>query len=96
MSDEDRPFIVEKKWVQALHPEDPAVQVYVLATRVEALTKEKEKLEKSYAELATRVAKMEKTFNIGAGVLLVIPFIGTAIGAAVAYGKAILKPWTQQ
>lgn len=96
MSDEDRPFIVEKKWVQALHPEDPEVQVFILATRVEALTKEKEKIEKQYAALAERVAKMERTFNMGAGVLLVIPFLGTAIGVAIAYGKAILKPWTQQ
>ena len=96
MSDEDRPYTMEKKWAQALHPEDPAVQVYVLATRVEALTKEKENLEKQYALLAERVGKMEKTFNMGAGVLLVIPFLGGAIGFAIAYGKAILKPWTQQ
>lgn len=96
MSEEDRPSVVEKKWNQALHPEDPAVQVYVLATRVEALTKEKEALEKQYAALNERVVKMEKTFNMGAGVLLVIPFIGGAIGFAIAYGKAILRPWTQQ
>lgn len=96
MTDEDRPDTVEKKWRQALHPEDPEVQVYVLATRVEALTKEKEKLEKLTTELATRVAKMEKTFNMGAGVLLMIPFIGAAIGIAVNWGKHIFKPWTSQ
>ena len=96
MSEEEKPFVVDKKWRQALHPEDPEVQVYVLASRVEALTKEKEKLEKDYTSLNTRVLKMEKSFDRGAGILLVMPVIGAAIGLLLSYWKVLSKPWTNQ
>lgn len=96
MSDEDRPSIVEKKWQQALHPEDPAVQVYVLATRVEALTKEKEALEKTCADLSGRLAKIERAFDRGAGILLLVPILGGFVGWIISYWKVISKPWTNQ
>lgn len=96
MSNEDRPSVVEKKWAQALHPEDPAVQVYVLATRVETLTKEKEALEKTCAALSERLARIEKSFDRGAGILLVLPILGGIMGWVISYWKVITRPWTNQ
>jgi phosphoribosylaminoimidazole (AIR) synthetase len=67
---------------------DPDVRLRLLAYRVSVLTREKENLE-------VRVAKMEKSFNMGAGILLVMPILGSIIAVVLAYGKTIFKPWTQ-
>lgn len=61
-------------------------RVKFLAYRVTVLTREKESLE-------VRVAKMEKSFNMGAGILLVVPVLGSAIGLFLAFGKIIFAPW---
>jgi phosphoribosylaminoimidazole (AIR) synthetase len=66
---------------------DPEVRQKMLAYRVAVLTREKEQLE-------VRVAKMERTFTMGAGVLMVLPILGTAFGLILAYGQKIFKPWT--
>jgi hypothetical protein len=65
---------------------DPQSQIKFLAYRVSVLTREKESLE-------VRVAKMEKSFNMGAGILLVMPVLGSAIGLILAFGKIIFAPW---
>jgi hypothetical protein len=65
---------------------DPESRVKFLAYRVAVLTREKEELEE-------RVSKIEKSFNMGAGILLVLPIIGAAVGMMFAFGKQILKPW---
>ncbi len=96
MSDDSDVPLSERKWRAALNPESPEVQVFVLATRVEALTKEKEKLEREHAALNIRVSKMEKAFDRGAGILLVMPVIGATIGLLLSYWKVISKPWTNQ
>jgi phosphoribosylaminoimidazole (AIR) synthetase len=67
---------------------DPEVRLRLLAYRVSVLTREKENLE-------VRVAKMEKSFNMGAGILLVLPMLGSLVAIMMAYGRAIFKPWTQ-
>lgn len=66
---------------------DPESRIKFLAYRVSVLTREKESLE-------VRVAKMEKSFNMGAGILLVLPVLGSAIGLILAFGKVIFAPWT--
>lgn len=66
------------------NPED---KIKFLALRVAVLTREKEELEQ-------RVAKIEKSFNMGAGILLVIPILGSVFGIILAYGNKIFKPWT--
>jgi hypothetical protein len=65
---------------------DPRVQIKMLAYRVAVLTREKESLE-------TRVSKMERSFNMGAGVLLVIPIVGSILGFFIAVGKGFFAPW---
>lgn len=65
---------------------DPDARIKLLAYRVSTLTREKEALE-------VRVAKMEKSFNMGAGILLVLPVLGSAIGLILAFGKFIFAPW---
>jgi hypothetical protein len=65
---------------------DPQAQIKFLAYRVSVLTREKEGLE-------VRVAKMEKSFNMGAGILLVMPVLGSVIGLVLAFGKIIFAPW---
>lgn len=79
---------------------DPAFQVRILAVRVDALTKEKEdierELEKERVErraLDERVAVMERSFQRGAGALIVLPIVGSAVGLLFAYGKVIFAPW---
>lgn len=79
---------------------NPLFQVKLLAGRVDVLTKEKEDIEqdlrderKKRGDLETRVATMEKSFQRGAGALIVLPIIGTFIGIVLAYGKVIFKPW---
>ena len=74
--------------------DDPRFQVRVLSYRVDALTKEKEDIESDYRKLNDRVAAMERTFHRGAAAMLVLPFIGAAIGLLLSYGKLIFAPWT--
>src|ERR1700732_3109319 len=80
--------------------DDPAFQVHILAMRVDALTKEKEGIEEELREerkerklLDERVAVMERSFQRGAGALIVLPIIGTIVGLVFAYGKVIFGPW---
>lgn len=73
---------------------DPAFQVRIVSMRVDALTKEKEDLERRLEADEVRIAKMEKSFQRGAGIIMVLPILGTVIGLLLAYGKAIFAPWT--
>ena len=80
--------------------DDPRFQCRILAIRVDALTKEKEDIEKELVEerkarkdLDERVAVMERSFQRGAGALIVLPILGTIIGLVFAYGKIIFGPW---
>ena len=79
---------------------DPRFQVKMLGMRVETLTKEKEAIEEELREERTaridldkRVAAMERTFQRGAGAMIVLPIIGTVMGVLLAYGKVIFAPW---
>lgn len=88
---------------------DPKSQILILGERVTNLGKEKEKIERDHekdmakleethekdiAALTLRVVALEKSYQRGAGALLVLPFLGTAIGLVLAYGKTLLRPWT--
>lgn len=73
---------------------NPSYQVRILDMKVEALSKQKDELEKDVNEerierraLDVRVAKMEKSFQRGAGMMVMLPIIGTIIGIVVAYAK---------
>lgn len=72
---------------------DPAFLIRILSLRVDALTKEKEDLEKSERNLEERVAKIEGSLGKGAGILIGLASIGTIGGFLAAYGKSIFKPW---
>lgn len=79
---------------------DPRFQNKILGIRVDALTKEKEQIERELEEergerlaLAKRVATMERTFQRGAGAMIVIPILGSIVGLLFAYGKVIFAPW---
>lgn len=79
---------------------DPAFLVKLLGIRMDALTKEKEDIEKELScekqerrELEGRVAAMERSFQRGAGALIVLPVVGTIVGLLFAYGKIIFAPW---
>lgn len=83
------------------NPNNPYTAIALLGERVNNLGKEKETLErdleeerKERSDLEKRVATMEKSFQRGAGVLMVIPMIGTVITILLIYGKTIFAPWT--
>ena len=76
------------------NPHDLRTQVALLAMRVENLGREKEAIERSLERAETRLATMEKAFQRGAGIMMILPFAGTAIGLLLAYGKVIFAPWT--
>jgi hypothetical protein len=65
---------------------DPDSKIKFLALRVAVLTREKEELE-------VRISKIEKSFNMGAGILLILPILGSIIGMMFAFGKTLFKPW---
>lgn len=73
--------------------DDPRFQVKILAMRIDNLTREKEKLEQNASDLTKRVADMERSFQRGGGILIVLPIFGTIIGLILAYGKVIFAPW---
>lgn len=75
--------------------DDPRVAVKILAFRVDALTREKEDIEKTAKALELRLAAMERTFQRGAGAMIVIPVVGAIVGFLFAYGKVIFAPWTK-
>lgn len=84
------------------NPNNPYTQLALLAQRVDNLGKEKEAIEQDLRDeravavaLEKRVAAMEKSFQRGAGVLMVIPIIGTLIGILIAYGGKIFAPWAK-
>lgn len=87
------------------NPNNPYTQLALLAQRVDNLGKEKEDLErllehernervKHEAEMEVRMAKIENSFQKGAGILMVLPVLGTIFGLLIAYGKTIFAPWT--
>lgn len=87
-------------WEEDFDPNNPYTQFRLLAMRVTNLGKEKETLEVDLKEerearvkLEERVAKMERSFSMGAGVLLVLPVVGSCVGLIFAYGKTIFAPW---
>jgi len=72
---------------------NPYYQIRLLAQRVETLTKEKEEAEENIRNMEKRIAAMERSFQRGAGALIVLPIIGTFVGVLFAYGKIIFAPW---
>lgn len=89
------------------NPNNPYTQLALLAQRVDNLGKEKEELENGLlqerreraeheADLEKRLAKIENSFQRGAGVLMVLPIVGTVVGILFAYGKVIFRPWSGQ
>jgi hypothetical protein len=86
--DHERQRIWEK-----FDPNDPNVQILLLSREMDSLKRREEAVEKREDELEKRIAKMEASFNRGAGILMVLPIIGTVVGLLFAYGKVILKPW---
>ena len=88
-----------------IDPHDHRVQIALLAMRVDNIGREKETLErdleeeraarlKQELELGNRIAAMEKSFQRGAGIIMVLPILGTIGGLLIAYGKLIFAPWT--
>jgi hypothetical protein len=80
--------------------DDPRFQVRILSIRVDNLGKEKEDIEKELADervarkaLEDRIAVMERSFQRGAGALIILPIVGTVVGILFAYGKVIFAPW---
>lgn len=69
--------------------DDPRFQVRMLAMRVDALTREKEAMEKKESEMDERIAAMERSFQRGAGIMIALPIIGTIVGFVFAYGKIL-------
>lgn len=91
--------------LERFNPNDPAVQILLLAQRVETLGREKEELERDLEreraerenhekDMDKRIAKMERSFQRGAGIIMILPVLGTAVGILIAYGKVIFAPWT--
>lgn len=89
MSTKDDPLRAYKEFDE----NDPAFLIRILSLRVDALTKEKEDLEEKERELEKRVAKMETSYQRGAGILIGLSFLGAIVGFLVANGRAIFKPW---
>lgn len=90
MAGKDDPLRVYKEFDE----NDPAFLIRILSLRVDALTKEKEDLERKERELDERIAKIEGSLGRGAGILIGLSAVGTIAGVLAAYGKAIFKPWT--
>lgn len=75
-------------------PNNPYTAIALLGERVKNLGIEKEALERREEALEKRIAKMENSFQRGAGILMVLPIIGTIAGLIIAYGKVLLRPWS--
>lgn len=75
---------------------NPWYRLKILADRVDALTREKEKLESDMRETRSDMREARKdiegirrSISRGAGVLLAFPIFGSALGILIAYGKYI-------
>lgn len=44
-------------------------------------------------DIHERLAKIERAFNMGAGILLILPMIGSAVALCIAFGQKLFKPW---
>lgn len=80
--------------LERFDPNHPSVQILLLSQRVEALCREKEALEVKTRDQEVRLKKIERSFNMGAGILIVVPILGTAFGMILAFGHKIFRPWT--
>jgi F0F1-type ATP synthase assembly protein I len=94
-------MIAPPKDFDEFNPNNPYTALALLGMRVDNLGKEKETLERELekeredrSELEKRVAAMERSFQRCAGILMVLPILGTVVGILLAYGKAIFAPWT--
>lgn len=72
---------------------DPRFGIKILSLRIDQLVKEKGDDEDKIRDLEERIAGMERTFQRGAGALIVLPVIGTLVGLLFAYGSVIFRPW---
>lgn len=72
---------------------NPFFQIKLLAYRLDALGREKEKLEEADREHDRRLNAIEHALAVGWGVLIVIPILGAILGFVFAYGKIIFGPW---
>ena len=81
---------------QSFDANDPAVQVLLLAQRIDTLVREKEEDERQIRELAKRIDDVDRLINKGWGMAIIIPILGAALGFILAYGKTILAPWMKQ
>jgi hypothetical protein len=75
---------------------DPRFSIKILSYRIDQLVKEKAEDESKIEKLEERIAGMERTFQRGAGALIVLPVIGTIVGLLLAYGSVIFRPWVNK
>jgi hypothetical protein len=87
------PEEIERAMWGDFNPNNPVYMVKLLSQRIDQLDKEKKEDEVQIADLIKRVANMEKSFQRGAGALIVLPIVGTFVGLLFAYGKVIFAPW---
>lgn len=78
---------------ETFDPQNPAVQILLLSARVDALTKENSAYLNKCMDLDKRVGELEGALKKGAGILIGLTTVGTALGILLAYGKTIFAPW---
>lgn len=83
-----------RQTLERFDPNHPSVQILLLSQAVETLRREKEALEDKARDQELRLKKIERSFNMGAGIMIVVPILGTAFGMILAFGNKIFKPWT--
>lgn len=91
----DREYL-RRTLMEAFEPKTAEDQIFILATRVSVLTREKESLERRMLALENKVTIMRRALDRGTGVLMVLPILGALIGVLLAYGRAIFRPWVGQ
>ena len=86
--------MAEPQELDEFNPNNPYTAIALLGERIKGIVEREKAIEKREDDLEARIAKMEASFNRGAGILMVLPVVGTVVGLLLAYGKAIFRPWT--
>lgn len=98
--DENRIDDIENVIIGRMTARHAADQVGILNERLKHMLENLDRAEKTVSAQAERItkqderiAKMERTFNMGAGVLLVVPIVGAFVAWLIAGGTKFFTPW---
>jgi hypothetical protein len=83
----------EPQELDEFNPNNPYTAIALLGERIKGIVEREKAIAKREDDLEARIAKMEKSYQRGAGILIGLSALGGSAGLLAANWKTIFKPW---